>query len=347
MKQQRIASRIPGNAFKGPERFYFFLDKVAAMLQSAARQKNPAGWLYKNNVRTPFFMLEGLCKLYAELHNRKRFTKLKELFKKVEDLLGTIDYYDAFAQEFTKNPKIPATIVNYLKSQRQYYTETLHTYLVDKEWIGSRNRRITKVKDKLADASWLGPATEIKAIHEYYVHAVVSIKQFIQETGSTFDNVETDLHELRRKLRWLSIYPQALQGAIQLSPAARNTPHSLQKYITKAITTSPFNTLPPKADLHAILFLDRQRFYALSWMIAELGRLKDSGLKVLALKEALEHTQQLTEEDATKKAYSLLGKKQLPIDELLAQASGICKTYFKEKHLDALVGKISVDDEKG
>ena len=45
------------------------------------------------------FMLEGLAKLYAEIHNKKKFTKLKVHFKLVEDALGAIDYYDAFANE--------------------------------------------------------------------------------------------------------------------------------------------------------------------------------------------------------------------------------------------------------
>ena len=31
------------------------------------------------------------------------------------------------------------------------------------------------------------------------------------KTKFHFSNVEVDVHELRRKLRWLSIYPQALR----------------------------------------------------------------------------------------------------------------------------------------
>ena len=45
-----------------------------------------------------------------------------------------------------------------------------------------------------------------------------------------------------------------------------------------------------QADQKYFLLLDKNRFYALSWLIAELGNLKDSGLKVEVIKEALLHT---------------------------------------------------------
>jgi len=85
----------------GPARFDFFLSQLQTLLAKAAKQKNPALWLYQNNARTPLFMLEGLAKMYSGIHNNKKFTKLKEHFKFLEDVLGAIDYYDAFAKLFT------------------------------------------------------------------------------------------------------------------------------------------------------------------------------------------------------------------------------------------------------
>ncbi|MBS1758205.1 MAG: hypothetical protein JSU03_13100, partial [Bacteroidetes bacterium] len=84
----------------GRERFEFYLVKLEALFAQAIADKNPALWLYNNNARTPLFMLEGLAKLYAGIHNKKKFLKIKEHFKLLEDTLGAIDYYDGFAKEF-------------------------------------------------------------------------------------------------------------------------------------------------------------------------------------------------------------------------------------------------------
>ena len=114
---------------KGPARFVYFLNKLQVLLDNAAKQKNPALWLYSNDARTPLFMLEGLAKLYTQVHNKKKFTKLKEQFKLLEDGLGAIDYYDSFAKEFVKNKKIPAALTNYIQAQSREKVQSLNEIL--------------------------------------------------------------------------------------------------------------------------------------------------------------------------------------------------------------------------
>ena len=72
----------------GPARFTFYLDLLEKLITEAATQTDPAFWLYQNGARTPLFMLEGLAKLYSGLHNKKRFEKIGEHFKLLEDALG-------------------------------------------------------------------------------------------------------------------------------------------------------------------------------------------------------------------------------------------------------------------
>ena len=81
---------------------------------------DPALFLYQNNARTPLFMLEGLSKMYIDIHNKKRFSKLKEHFKLLEDGLGAIDYYDAIAKNFTTNKNFPKNILQYLEALRSF-----------------------------------------------------------------------------------------------------------------------------------------------------------------------------------------------------------------------------------
>ena len=134
---------------KGEQRFNFFLNQLQTLLDKAAKQKNPALWLYTNNARTPLFMLEALAKIYTEIHNKKRFTKIKEHFKLLEDALGAVDYYDAIAKDFTAKKDISSEIVNYLQAQTREKIQSLNELLVEKKWFDKDDSRIKKIQEKL------------------------------------------------------------------------------------------------------------------------------------------------------------------------------------------------------
>lgn len=320
----------------GSARFDFFLNQLQALLNKAARQKNPALWLYQNNARTPLFMLEGLAKLYAGLHNRKKFSKLKEHFKLLEDAIGQVDYYDAFAKELASNKKISPAILAYLQAQSREKIQSLNEILNEKGWTGLDNSRMEKIRKKLAKADWENEKEDVEGIHRFYIMSVNKILESINQRNFHFENVENDLHEIRRMIRWLSIYPQALKGCIQLSKT-KSSPKYLSKYLTKEITRSPYNVMPEAADQKYFVLLDKNRFYALSWMIAELGKLKDNGLRVQVIKEAILQTSSTKEKEALAKAYQSCGPGQLTVQQVLNSAESLCKTYCKEKNLESLI----------
>jgi len=327
----------------GITRFNYHLDQLQALLTKAEKQKNPGLWLYQNNARTPLFMLEGLAKMYAYLHDKKKFTKLKERFKLLEDILGAIDYYDAFAKEFAANPNIPANVTSYLQAQAREKIQSLNEALKENEWLGAEKNRIAKMKKKLGEMDWQKSSAEIKSIRKFYITAITEIIEFTGKTNWQFTNVESDVHELRRKLRWLSIYPQAVRGAIQLSSSKLKNGQpkplvkALEKYLTPEITNSPFNKMPDAGDNTDFLLLEQNYFYALSWMIAQLGKLKDSGLRLVSIREALQQLSAISEADALNKAKEFIGGDQPDLQQILTQADGICKTYFKEQNLQKLI----------
>ena len=51
-----------------------------------------------------------------------------------------------------------------------------------------------------------------------------------------------------------------------------------QRYLGEAVVSSPFNRLPPPVSGVPPLTLPAPLFYALSWAIAELGRIQDAAL---------------------------------------------------------------------
>ncbi len=320
----------------GYKRFQRYLTEIRPLLEKVARQKNPALWLYKNNLRTPLFMLEGLAKMHISFHNPNKFTRIKMQVKLLEDTLGAIDYYDNFAKELQQNKKIPKSIIAYLQAQTREKIQSLNEQLLEKGWLNFEHGRIQKIEKKLSKADWLDSAKEIKSIHAFYTHAIGEIITFADRSDFHFKNVESEVHELRRKLRWLSIYPQALGGAIQLKDNKKTPPH-LKKYLTPLVKQSPFNQLPPVGDNKHTLELEKNYFYSLSWMIDALGKLKDNGLRVIIVKEALQQTSSVSDTEAYKKTYALLGKKQLTIREVLDEADKLVKTYIREKNLNRLL----------
>jgi hypothetical protein len=319
----------------GTGRFEFYLAKLELLLLQSARERNPGLWLYTNDARTTLFMLEALAKLYAGLHNENRFTKIKEDFKLLEDALGAIDYYDAFAKEFDTSENIPKELVAYLHAQAREKIQRLNDILQSRRWVGEDAMRIKKIREKLSGADWMKDKEEVKAIENFYRASIKEIKEFVLETGCRFTDVETQVHALRRKIRWLSIYPRALQGMIQLKQG--NNGYELSRYLTPEVINSPFNKLPDPGLNRYVLLLHRDYFLALSWMISELGTLKDSGLRVVALTEAGQQVRGISHAEALESAYQLTGAEQKNIPAILSEASDISLAYFNENNLDKLI----------
>jgi hypothetical protein len=323
----------------GLNRFGFYTQQVEELMNKAGEQRAPAMWLYKNNARTPFFMLEGLAKIYAGMHNTKKFGKLKEHFKLIEDGLGQIDYYNWLSIAFASKKQISAQCRQYARSQSDQRVILLNKVLVDEDWLADNNKRIKKITKKLSESNWLKQAEEVETISGFYEKSIADISEFVARTNYHFDNVEKDVHELRRKLRWLSIYPHALQGAIQYARATRAAAH-LKKYLTEEIINSPYNKLPATGSNTSFLMLHKYYFLALSWMIEKLGNIKDEGLLLTGLCEALMQSTGCTEEEALKKACLQLGRKQRLMREILDDAEAITKTFFEEENLKHLLAGI-------
>jgi polyhydroxyalkanoate synthesis regulator phasin len=320
----------------GLARFTFYIGQIDKLLEKASVQNDPASWLYANNARTPFFMLEGLAKLYSGIHNTKKFGKVKKQFKRVEDGLGQIDYYNWLSAALDGKKQITAACIEYIKMQSEQKAAQLNDMLLDKGWLSDDDQRIKKITNRLEEIDWMNPDEEVAAISAYYKNDVSAITDFVTETNYRFDNVETGVHELRRRLRWLSIYPQALQGIIQYADDTHTAAH-LKKYLTPEIVNSPYNKLPAAGSNTSFLYLDKNNFLALSWMIDKLGKLKDEGLLVTGLCQAIEQTTGCSDDEALAEAYIQLGRQQRKMREILDEAETVTKTFFKEDNLKQLI----------
>jgi hypothetical protein len=323
----------------GTKRFNFYLEQAGNLMDNARKEKNPAMWLFSNNARTPFFMLEALARLYGGLHNKKSFEKLKNRFKVIEDGLGQIDYHNSLIAAFESNSNITPEIIEFVKGEKEKSALLLNEVLVEEKWLSAKGSRIMKISGKLKNLDWMNPEKEAEEIGLFYKDEIGKVKKFVDGTKYIFDNVEEDVHELRRKLRWLSIYPQAMLGAFQFD-ADSPGPRHLDKYMTKAIIESPFNKLPQPGDNTSFIILNKKYFLALSWMIAKLGDLKDEGLLMSGLAHVIRQTTGFNDKDAQTKAILMWKAKPERLQQILDEAEELTKRFFSEKNTDRLLVKV-------
>ncbi len=302
------------------------IDAINDLLEQSKAQKNPALYLFNNNARAILFKLEGLCRLYKNLHNKKRFEKLQTKAKELEDALGVIDYYNALAQ----NPAIikDKKIFEYFSAELADEFTFLNALL---EVTYFKKANFKKAKKKITSAKWLSAEKEAQKIAAFYEEEKKELKLFASSLGYT--DMELHVHELRRKLRWLSIYAQATNGLIQLT---NETSPIFNAYKTKEIVSSPFNALPKGDGLPYHVWLHGDAFYALSWLIQELGSLKDKGLTIAAIENALHKIN--TEQDSAaveQKALQILNTKETEL-ALLDKAKFMTEKFIKDGALDLL-----------
>lgn len=319
---------------RGPARFEHYLIKLENLLQAAAKDHNPALYLFKNDARTPLFMLEALTRIYRDIHNNKKFNKLKEQFKQLEDGLGEIDYYDAYANSFLKHPMVPVHIREYMQGQAREKIQHFNEMLVREKWLAKDS--ILKIRKRLNEAEWLQPKEELKGIKEVYDESIRNIKDFIKKSGGNFTEMENQVHEFRRNLRWLSIYAQALRGCIQIMDSGESG-QITKEYLIPEIINSKFNVMPDAGENNWFLLLEKNYFYALSWLIAELGKLKDEGLQYFAAAEALQQTASFNHEDAFAKSFEVFAEQRATYDNLLLRTSAITQKFMEQQCLDKLV----------
>lgn len=323
------------NSTVGKSRFLFYLNQLQDILEKAESSDNPALSIYSQNARTPLFMLEGLTRIYKKMHNKKKFRKLNILFKDFEDRLGSIDFYDGFYHEFENDKRMPELIASYANDKKEDTLKTLKEDLKKSKWIGKNKKRISKIIKQLNKIDWLDEKEDTREILNVYQHYIDKITEKYQVKNIHFTDLESDVHELRRELRWLSIYPQALRGLMQFKEDSEPKDF-LKKYLTPEIVSSPYNVMPDGSGLREHILLDKNYFYALSWMIDALGKLKDSGLTITAIEEALGSVYHISH-GKEQLAYSICGDSQMKLPEILIQSQAISTTFFEEDILQKLL----------
>jgi hypothetical protein len=306
--------------------FQYYSSRLIEKLQYSRKQKDPALSLYKINGRTEAFMLESLCRLFEKGLDDNDFRGWNKLFKKLEDALGQIDFYDVFYKEFRTNKKISPEVKRYIIAKRDKAYNKLEKLLDKKGGLETRTRAFSSFAGKKIKFD----KDIIKKIESAIKSEISDINEFVKTSKCNFRYLEEEVHELRRKIRWISMYGQSLGGLITLETNIKKKDWE-KKYLTQKIIRTSFNKLPVN-DFPSYIHFNKKHFYAISWLISELGGLKDKGLRLEFLIKTIQKTSALDHKAAMKKAEVSLGIKEGEA-AILKRASQISNDFFNKHNI--------------
>ncbi len=286
------------------------------------KSKTKALTFYTKNARTPLFMLQAIARLNLKAFGGKAIEDYLKHFKKLEDQLGVVDYYDALHKQFKALPSIDAEILDYFERKKNKAFSKLEKYIAKADLE-------TLLNTAENDLAFPNDVLAIQKIKQAYYAELNAIAKFMNAQKSGFTDMELHTHELRRKLRWLSIYAQAYGGLFVLKPSTKKMAWE-KLYVNDAAKKSPFNKLPVSKLYIQNIGLDKTSFYALSFLIQQFGSLKDEGLTFEALHKAIRKTKEVSKDEAKKETITILKPKQT--HELLLKKSFDLATNALQKH---------------
>jgi hypothetical protein len=310
---------------------YFSL-QLAKLFQKAARQKNPALFLYRNKARSLLFMVESLLRLLAKEDGDEKTKQSLKRIKKLEDRLGEIGDCDELFLQFSENESVKEEQAAYFARKRDKKIGKLNKTLLKKEYYKQTFHALSR--DTKIDLNDKELVTRFQRQLEI---SLLGCFDFYKEHQGSFVDIEKHVHEIRRKLRWISIYAQSLNGTVVLDPD--RTHYSWEKkFITKNELQSPYNKLPVRKNLAQYIHFNKKAFLALSFVVNELGTIKDKGLAMKSFVKAAVKTSELSPVEAT-----LLVIKQLNLDyterDLCKAARGLLEEFFMKYRIHELLIK--------
>jgi hypothetical protein len=313
------------------------IGRLKAYNKKSFESKNIGLEFYSLGARNDLFQLEAIARIYRSEFGKEKAQTLLDQIKNAEDALGAFDFNYALDKQMNAIEGLNHDLKTYFKNKSAVANTVLTTFLVDKKWVANSNDFYDELESSFLSMQ-LSKSKEWKeVVGELIVKELNKIHKRIDEGEFRPLQLELGVHEIRRKLRWISIYSQAANGLVQLSENS-NKNSSLEKYLEPEIVSSPFNKLPKNPSGTSCIEIQKNHFYALSWMITNLGKLKDVGL----LKEYVDYAFNdinLNELKEIEKTYKLLGLKKDSIEVVLKSSDIIINQFMEDDKVCELIIK--------
>lgn len=299
----------------------FYSAGLIDLFQQAITQLNPALFLHQRKARSPLFMMESLLRLLEATYPDKAIKLAVKTIKKLEDQLGEIDNYDQQLQKFSGLKTVKKEHLAYFEFKREKALSKLnrqlnkHGFFQDVFNILSSEFRVN-----------FNNQTLILKIEDELKLELKTAFHFFMEHPKPFKDMELEVHELRRKLRWISIYGQSLQGVIVFKNESKKFDWQ-KEYPASVLKNQSYNKLPLDRKFKQHIHINPKAFIALNVVIEKLGTIKDKGLDLQALQKAIIKTDGLGKKRALKVATNEL-KATYSEKDLLKEAHVVLHDFF-------------------
>lgn len=257
------------------QRFLTHAQSLNEVLAKGRNQKEKGKSFFKHKGRDVLFRLEALCRIYREGKESRLFAPWYKEFKSLEDLLGSMDHHLSMHTFFSAHKELSASSEKIFLKRFEEEAAFLSDLLLNGQWLSGR--KMSEFTGMIEETSF---GDEEADRHFYGSAMIAELEKLLRKYGNgEIDpyKLEAGMHEFRRRIRWVSIYATASNGLIQLRNG-KIVPAGFEAFCTQEIAASPFNIMPAAARKQMTIQIRSSWFYALSWLIAHLSELKDTGL---------------------------------------------------------------------
>lgn len=264
------------------QRFLIPLAALQDLLSKVKKQKDPGIAFYQGRARDILFRLEGLCRIYREIQDEKFFDTWYKEFKSLEDALGSMDHNEAMWKEFDGYKELKKASAKLFQERFIEESSFLTDVLKNNGWLSGE--KLMSFSSALESMVWKDEEGDVIGYGNAMNQELSKVVKKYRKGELDISNLESGLHEFRRRLRWVSIYASAANGLVQVR-VIKLIPQEIKKYCTKDIVTSPFNVMVKPAKDQKTIEIQSPHFFALSWLIQNLSQLKDTGIRNIAFNE--------------------------------------------------------------
>lgn len=208
------------------------IEKLSSALKAIHKQLSEEGdavkqgkILLKSGVRVAAFDMQSLGRLYADYPEKdikKLIKDVRKSGKDLEDALGAFDKFESMNE----------------KKEAKEAAGELMTLIYDEGFLDEDGETplLKKLKKEVGNANWKSEQVD----RSFVLSQLIAQLEVVRTTPYDMGRLEEGLHELRRELRWFSIYGRNIDGLLTAQKAScpiSKTPFA--QYADKKYSTLP------------------------------------------------------------------------------------------------------------
>lgn len=307
--------RVDGPVDRPFERVLVHTAKIDEILRSEPDADKLVDLVMGKDLRRQVFLLEGISKLYSDIHGKKA-ERVYDGAKKLEDQLGHFSMTKSNLATAEKVGADPA-VVELLRKDMQASRAALKELLAA-DWMPDAKGRIPALRDVVEDwgeAKWGSYDKDIDKVKGELSRRLSKL----EATPYDMTDLDNGIHELRRQLRWFPIYAESLNGLFQLDEKS-NPVKAYEPLLNADIAKSKYVQLPDAAREQSPIPLSKSVYCGLMQLTLDLGVLKDSGEPIHFIRDAYVRAGVAKDEASAAKSVAKLFKGVADEDSIHADA---------------------------